>query len=263
MGLILGLVDKKLYSPFSAPFGGFSYIVPEIRIQHIEEAIRLLVQWAKERQFLSITLTLPPQFYDFTFVAKQINCLWRKDFKISKVEINHSFNLENFKSDYTDNIRYNARKNLKIANAAGFQLHSCNSIEDKELAFHIISENRRQRGFPLRMTWAQIRETINIVKADFFLLKMNDKEYVASAIVFHVADLIVQVIYWGDVQGYSEVRPMNFLSWKLFEHYSLTGMRIIDIGYSTENSVPNYGLCDFKESIGCQADPKFTFERNL
>jgi len=40
-------------------------------------------------------------------------------------------------------------------------------------------------------------------------------------------------------------------------------MRYIDIGPSTENSIPNYGLCEFKESIGCDISPKYTFYKYL
>jgi hypothetical protein len=33
----------------------------------------------------------------------------------------------------------------------------------------------------------------------------------------------------------------------------------VHIGIATENSVPNYGLCEFKESIGCKMAPKYTY----
>ena len=52
---------------------------------------------------------------------------------------------------------------------------------------------------------------------------------------------------------------MNFLSYKVFEFYSQLGKKNVDLGISTVNSVPNYGLCEFKEGIGCRIDPKFTF----
>jgi hypothetical protein len=56
---------------------------------------------------------------------------------------------------------------------------------------------------------------------------------------------------------------MNFLSYKIFEFYKKTGIRIVDIGPSTENSVPNHGLCEFKESIGCDISTKFTYRKEI
>jgi hypothetical protein len=67
------------------------------------------------------------------------------------------------------------------------------------------------------------------------------------------------VIYWGDINGYSELRPMNYLSYKVFEHYHNSDIRIVDIGPSSEQGVPSYGLCNFKESIGCVTTLKPTF----
>ena len=97
------------------------------------------------------------------------------------------------------------------------------------------------------MTWEQVYETAKIINADFFLVNDMEKP-IAAAIVFHVTHSIVQVIYWGDRVGYSEKKPMNFLAFKLFEYYKNVGIKIIDLGPSTLNSVPNHGLCEFKES---------------
>ena len=47
LGLIAGIKDYNLISPFSAPFGGFSYINNDIKIQQIDEAVDVLIEWAK------------------------------------------------------------------------------------------------------------------------------------------------------------------------------------------------------------------------
>jgi len=50
---------------------------------------------------------------------------------------------------------------------------------------------------------------------------------------------------------------MNYFSYKVFEHYYRKGLGILDIGPATENGIPNYGLCEFKENIGCTASLKY------
>ena len=52
---------------------------------------------------------------------------------------------------------------------------------------------------------------------------------------------------------------MNFLAYHVFNFYKKNGIKVIDIGPSTENSIPNHGLCEFKESIGCDISPKHSF----
>ena len=173
LGFIGGSREKGLFSPFSAPFGGFSYISSDVRLQYIEDSIKSLKQWAVDKQFSSISITLPPSFYERDFISKQINCLWREGFEISKIELNHSFDLESFDDSYADNIRSNARKNLRIAFKAGLEFSLCTNVDEKMLAYDIIRQNRAGKGYPLRMTWKQINETAGLISADFFLVQSN------------------------------------------------------------------------------------------
>lgn len=82
---------------------------------------------------------------------------------------------------------------------------------------------------------------------------------VAAAQVFHVAKDTAQVIYWGDLAAYSHLRTMNRLAAFMYDHFSRLGVRILDIGPSTEDGEPNYGLCSFKEDIGCEVCTKHVF----
>jgi hypothetical protein len=263
LGLVGGRREQVFYSPYSAPFGGFSYVSENIRIQYIEAAVRSFVDWAKKQHFSSVSMTLPPPIYNVSFNAKQVNCLWRLGFKLAQTDLNYSFDLEGFDDRYIENIWYNARKNLKIALGAGLQFRTCTHSDDRQLAYEIIRKNRESRGFPLRMSWQQVEETTALIPADFFMVNEASGNPIASAIVFHVAPDMVQVIYWGDLHEYGKLKTMNFLSYSVFKHYSSLGITTVDLGTSTEDSVPNYGLAEFKEGIGCSVDPKFTFTRIL
>ncbi len=263
LGIIVGERNNILYSPFSAPFGGFAFLSGDIRLQSINEALDLIEKWANEKHFTSINITLPPAVYNESFIGKQANCLFRKGYEITKLDLNYSYHLDNFDECYPNYIWYNARKNLKVAQNSGLTFTKCNENVAKMLAFDIISQNREARGFPLRMTWQQVSETISLINADFFIVNNEKKVPIAAAIIFHINNAVVQVIYWGDLPEYARLKTMNYLSFKVFEYYKATGKKIVDIGPSTEDSVPNYGLCEFKEGIGCQIDPKLTFKKKL
>lgn len=176
-------------------------------------------------------------------------------------ELNFALNLKSFRlEDYEKDLPANGRKNLVGALHENFRLTKCDTLQDKELAYKIIAQNRAARGYPLRMTWEQVKETIKIVPHDFFII-FNNATPVASAIVFHVTEKIVQVIYWGNIPDKSSAKSMNYLAYKLTAHYHERGMTYLDIGPSTENGVPNYGLCNFKQSIGCEIGSKFVMEK--
>ena len=261
LGIILGARGTILYNPFSAPFGGFVSVSDDIKIAQIDNAIQSLEVWIKENKYTKVNIVLPPSFYNEKFINKQINSFYRADYDLANIDLNYQLDVNIINDGYMENIWRNARKNLKKSLVQNLEF---NKVDEElyEKVYDIISENRKERGFPLRMSWEQVSDTIKIIKSDFFRVTKS-KVVIASAIVFHVARDIVQVIYWGDLPEYSENKTMNFLSYELFKFYKKTGIRFVDIGPSTENSIPNHGLCEYKESIGCDISSKMTFTKNF
>lgn len=263
LGITGGLRDNTFFSPFSAPYGGFVYLNKDIRLRMLDEAINSLTEWAKKKGIETFNITIPPAIFDESFVSKQINAFYRNHFKIENIDLNYSFELNKFNDSYSLNIWYNARKNLHIALNNELLFKLCTDDPGKNIAYEIIRRNRKARGYPLNMSYEQITKTAELIHAEFFLVQQKSVEAIASAIVFHVADKIVRVIYWGDLPEFSNLRTMNFLSFKIFEYYKKMGINFIDVGISTVNSIPNYGLCEFKESIGCDTTLQYSFHLTI
>lgn len=256
-GIILGERGGKLLTPFSAPFGGLS-VKHGHKFEYVDKAVDALCCYAKEVG-RDIRVVLPPQFYDSSIIAECINVLSRRA-ELQYIDLNYYFPMSKFTA-YEDFLERNARKNLRRAVGSGFEfvVVQPDDTDGIRRAYDIIRRNREEHGYPLRMSLQDVEATIKVVSADFFLLR-HEGEEVAAAQVFHVADGIAQVIYWGDLRAYSTLRPMNYLAYRVFAHYYREGLRFLDIGPSTEDGVPNYGLCDFKTGIGCDVVPKFVFE---
>ena len=96
--------------------------------------------------------------------------------------------------------------------------------------------------------------------SDIFIVK-KDNVSIAAAFIYYINNEVCSVIYWGDIEGYSQVKPINYLSYQLIQFYGEKGIKYLDIGISTEDGVPNYGLCDFKDSIGCFPSSKYIFTK--
>ncbi len=261
LGIIFGLRANKLVSPFSAPFGGFESTSDDIRLQQIDAAIEVLTIWATNKKFEGMRIVSPSFFYNENFLNKIYNGLYRSGFESKNIELNYQFPTHKFTENYQTEIWYNARKNLNRAFKAALVFEKL-AIENAKQAYDVIAQNRKERGFPLRMTWEQVQETMSVITADFFLVK-KEETAIGAAVVFHVAEQVVQVIYWGDLPQYANDKTMNFLSFNLFQHYKQQSITMVDIGPSTEDSVPNYGLCEFKESIGCDISIKTEFYKKL
>lgn len=256
-GLILGERGGKLLSPFSAPFGGFSVNRGQ-SLGKIDEAVVSLAEYAKKER-KNIRITLPPQIFAHNLTASCINALSRHA-RLLHVDLDYYFPMSKF-AGYTDALDRNARNKLRQAEKNEFEFIAVErgDLDGLRRAYGVIRRNRAEHGYPLRMSLDDVEATVNIVPADFFILRHGGED-VAAAQIFHVAEGIAQVIYWGDLHAYSHLRTMNYLAYRIFEFYSHECLRVLDIGPSTEDGEPNYGLCEFKTGIGCDVTPKFVFE---
>lgn len=260
LGLIAGIKDGMLLSSFSAPFGGFSFLKKDVQISTIEKAIIQLENFAKNRSIKGIHLKLPPSFYNETFLSKQINVLYREGYRIKDVDLDFYIPLQ-IEKPIQNLLWKNARKNLRISQQYKLKVEICNNkIYNQQVIYDVIKANRESKCKPLNMSFEDILTTSTVIPTDFFLLHI-DGDAIAGSIVFKVAEGVRYVPFWGDRPGSSSYKPMNYLSYYISEYYQNIGERYLHIGISTENSLPNYGLCEFKESIGSNIATKFSFEK--
>lgn len=260
LGLILARKGDHWMSPFSAPFGGFVSKLHQPTLEHVEEAIDVLKDFLVSRQATRIRITLPPLFYHTTLLTKIQHVCLKKGFETTDWDLNYNFPTAYLKEDYLhQHLSRNARRNLLASKQYDLDFSYLAGEEGIRRAYNIIQENRDSKGYYLSMTEQDMLSTSKLIQTDSFVV-MLDKKDIAAAIVFHTAPGIVQVIYWGDLPDSKPFKAMHFLAYHLFEFYESTGIPMIDVGPAMIDNKPNYGLCEFKESIGCDIQPKLTLE---
>lgn len=257
LGLILGIKDRVVKCPFSAPFSMFSHIKDRVSVKQFDEAVQALDNYMAPL-FAEARFVLPPIFYAPGDISCVMNAFCRVGFSIETIDLNFQIDLSGFNQEqYIDILYYNAKKNFAQSYKSGLTFEECRSDEEIMEAYRVIAENRFSKGYPLRMTYEQLSDTLKIVGHFVFVVRQG-KTAIASAILYRLNEEIAQVIYWGDSPGYSECRPMNFLSYNVVMYCKKIGLHWLDIGPSTENGIPNYGLCDFKQGIGCGISAKLS-----
>lgn len=261
-GCIFGKREDQWLCPFSAPFGYMEPLKRHQTVKNFEDALKAMEAVAIDDGCAEMSMTLPPAFYDSdvinTWYAIMVNSGWKERF----IDISFALNIEYLKNEYISKIQYNARKNYHIALKSGLRLRECKTPEDEIKAYNIIKTNRESKGYPLRMSKEQVLDTIRIVPASMYIVSDSTSD-IASSLVYDVAYNIAQVIYWGDIPGCQDKKAINYLSHELLNLYADRGFTYLDIGTSTEKGIPNYGLCDFKDSIGCERTAKFQMYKRL
>lgn len=257
LALAGGIKDGTLKFPFSATYGIFSEITKDNRIECYIESLTSLKGWALEKGIKTIIFNTPALCYGVDHITKFQNALVNTGFKLIAYDLNYEFNLNKFTQDYLTTIDHCARKNFKTAQKNNLYFAK---TDDVDLVYDIIKRNRESRGFPLRMTLDEVKKTSKIIPSDFFIVYDENNNGIASSLVHHLKSDLVRVVYWGNTVESELLRPINFLSYNLFNYYkSLNVIKTVDIGTSTVDSIPNEGLCAFKESIGCNCSPKMNY----
>jgi hypothetical protein len=262
LGIIAGVKEDTFCSPFSAPYGGFSTYNDKINLKYIDEALKLLDKYLESNKINHIQFILPPNFYNERFLPKVFYSLIQNAYLVKYTDMNYHMNTVDFKCYQTGLVDKRTIEKLKKAFSVGLSFKQVFDENDQCIAYNIVKDNRKAKGRPIYLTFKELLETGKIIDTDFFLVYQKEVP-IASAVVYHVAQKIVQAIFWADVPEYSLSRPMNFLVYKLLEFYANQGMNIIDLGISTENGLPNYGLCDFKENTGSIASLKYTLTKSF
>ena len=96
MGLIAGITDDILKSPFSAPFGGFHYSHEHQFYYTISNYLTDLKDYVKKEGLKGFSITLPPDLYQANMNAKLINAFIRSGFTMATPDIYNWADLKNF-----------------------------------------------------------------------------------------------------------------------------------------------------------------------
>lgn len=253
--LAMGLKNGVLKLPFSATFGMLNELSGKTSIAFFHQAITALLEWAKTNAIKEIVIQTPPTIYYPLAIAKLQNALFCAGFAVKHWDINYELPL-NKNITYDTFLKSKARNHLKTAHRGA--LRALNNAHRGEV-YEIIAQNRKERGFPLRLTEEEVLQTAQIVASDFFAVQNKNGTAIAAAWVQHLTPKVANVVYWGHLEQYKALSPINFLAEYLYNFYAARDFDFLSIGTATENSLPNVGLCDFKENIGCSASSKITF----
>jgi len=251
VSIALGEKSGELYSPFSAPFGGFSSLQKKPSLEMMENACENLYEWLKEKN-KKCHITLPPPLYNESLVSLSFYSLQNRGFFIEYTDLNYSFDLSKPLQP-----RPSFCRNLRTALKETFVFKKCESVSERETAYEIIGKNRKERGYPPHLSFEELQATAEIFEIDSFLLYLGEIP-VAGAFIYQTTPEIAQLILWGDNREYSKFRPMNLFAMRIAEYYKDRNFSHFDLGPTSKNGISNHGLSRFKADMGCEISLKYT-----
>ncbi len=245
IGLVIGVRDSKLISPFSAPFGGFHFKKENMYSHKVDAFVVALKEYFIKSGYKELRIALPPDIYFQSFNAKCVSALFREGYCLEIPEITSYIELDSFNDRYKQK---NSREYYRQAERN--ELIFKHTVDEKDISegYNLISENRAKFGRPIYMTLDDILNTGKLWPVDFFKVTTPKGEIIASAIFYRFHQEIVYAVFWGDNDLGRPLRAMDYMILNLWSYYKKLGFKYIDLGISTEDGVPNAGLLRFKET---------------
>lgn len=260
IGLLVGLKDNVLRSPFSAPFGGLHYRHENTSYEIIYNFLSDLKGYLSSNRLKEIFITLPPNIYQNNMNAKLVNAFIRLGYKMEVPDLTSFVDLKKFngkwtKSDIAGNIRKAIGNNLKWNIAT--------TPEEMEATYDVIFKNREGLGRNIHMSLEDIFKVKELFPVDFFYINDNDNDYVGAAVVYRGHESIAQGIFMGSSLQKRSIGVVDLMYLKIFEYYKELGFEYLDMGISSVDGVPNLGLLNFKENHNGITSLRYSFSWSI
>jgi len=241
-------------SPGRGSYGGIQSDGLDISnfVFQIEESLRQ--SGAKK-----ISVTLKPSHYAERAVFVEKTAWEKLGFKVERTEMNYAIVVS--EKDFSSIVEHSVRKRIKKCLRENFFVSEI-GIGQLNAAYEVIATNRLSRGYPMTMSREALIETAKVMSPDIHVFGVNkDKNLIAAAIVYSINAEIDYVFYWGDLPGFERFSPVTLLADHLYARAQSSGKKLLDLGISTVNGIPNEGLVRFKTTLGATAAPKFVISK--
>jgi hypothetical protein len=246
--------SEQLISIERSPFGGF-VANKNVSKEDIEGIVKEFTDWAFAKGIASVVIRCFPEVYD-----EQLSKL------INEALLNSGFT--SWHQDVTQVLEISGRelkmnvhrqRRLRKCQAEGYVFKRLDPSFLPE-AYERITESRKDKGYPITMSLAELEKMFNLFPQHYFLFGVMDQsKLIATCVVIKVSDQILSGFYIGDALAYRQMSPVTMLINGLYDFASQNNYQLIDLGISTDKGVLNEGLYAFKKSLGCIDSYKLTF----
>lgn len=256
IGLLVGLKEGMIRSPFSAPFGGFHYTHEYIDYDLIQEFLSDLKEYVFSKRLEKMLITLPPDLYQENMNAKLVNAFIRLGFKMETPDITNYVNLNKYDGTW---VKSETGRICRKAVKNGLLFSVVKERDEMEEVYRVVQRNREGLGRKIYMTFEDIMEVMDIFPVDFFAIREKDGSCIGAAVLYRAHKTIVQGIFMGGDLEKRNLGVIDSMYMNSYNYYKEMGFQYIDLGTSSLDGEPNIGLLRFKEIHRGETSLRYTF----
>ncbi|HEX8555186.1 MAG TPA: GNAT family N-acetyltransferase [Sphingomonas sp.] len=257
-------VDDGVWrSPARGTFAGYAW-GPDLSIEQMfafHDAVEAqLVRAGAQR----IEILPAPMAHDPAGFANSLYLLRARGFAIDTCDLNQALDVT--QTSLSERMSYGNRKRLRKAEREGFHAHRV-TLDHLPAIYDTIAANRAAKGNMVSMELSQLEEMARLFPDRVVLFGMTDGaeggDFAAAAVCLRLSPSVLYVFYWGDRPGYSALSPIVTLADAIYSYCQEAGVDMLDVGTSTIDRDPNFGLIQFKRGLGFTESLKVRMSKQL
>ncbi|EAY26323.1 hypothetical protein M23134_04601 [Microscilla marina ATCC 23134] len=247
---------KAGYSPGQAPFGGIEF-APELRLEVLQFFWQTVEGYLQKKAVDSIQIKLYAHCYH-PENAQVLQYLWlQQGFRIIEHNLNYHININ--ATPLSNRMHLSEKRRLRKCETLGYKFEVW-TTPDFDFVHRFISQCRQRKGFPISLSLEAFQHLYVQFPQNFTLFTLcHQQRVIALATGVRVNADVLYYFLPADDAGYLSASPMVALLASMYAYGQQQGYKLFDLGISTEFSLPNHGLINFKKRMGAEASLKLTF----
>jgi hypothetical protein len=155
------------------------------------------------------------------------------------------------------------KRRLRQAKEAGLIFRRLDSNQLKSV-YQFILDCRVERDYILSIDWNTLKKTVDTFPDRFILFAvMHKDEFAAASISINVGNKILSNFHSAHPRKFDRLSPVVMLLKGIFDFCRENDFRLLDLGTSSLEGLPNFKLLDFKLGLGAHPTTKLTFKKLL
>jgi len=178
-------------------------------------------------------------------------------FEVINNEVNQHLQVR--ETEFSQLIRKNEKKKLNQCIKQGYPFKKL-SIDELDDIYQLVTETRVRKGFPVSMDFAGLYQTVKSMPDKYLLFGLFDQhDLIAASVSIRISKNILYNFYHADEFSYRSTSPLVMLVQEIYKYCQQNGIKILDLGISSDQGQKNEGLFIFKENLGCVTSNKNTY----
>lgn len=258
-GIHFHIADRIASSPYRSPFGSIEAskkIEPITLFNFLEFVSSSLIGKGAFR----IIIKSPPTIYNNEIQTLVYTFLLNLGYHITNAETGAVLVADKTFDELSQHwekrkVRHAQTKELTLIHHSG---------DDLKLLYDFIFACREKKGYASSMVYNDLQKVVKMFPDRFLLTSIHhEQKMVAASVSIKVNQQVLYHFYSDHLRPIDDVNPTLFLIKGLYEYAVQHKIAMVDLGTSSINELPNFGLLDFKLRVGSTLTSKFTFEKTI